>query len=571
MRYIVPKRTSTYADVLEAVGMASLVEELAGPGVRILEQGDSYILEGKIIPPLPEDWPKVEPGYPFIYLREDGNPPIGWVLYYEQERKKAEEQRGFRKAADKKRERILQVLREQGMDEPPTPVPEYQIALFLAQMRRGWSSDKQLYLWLNEDPARARVWIKANLDGNAESAKSPVVSNSQVFNPISGKGVHRPKPDSTAASSISNAVINPFSEWLKYRGAYRDMLSYRFDGDFKVLVIEPADIHLSDLMKLRVELRNIVIWKKLRLDIETPLRLTELLIQHSDVLGNKILLRGRRPKDTVRGIHQAYFQSLGTAAALMNYSFTALPSWFAINNREDANAYIRIIHSFVASKKKDGVTGCLQSLNEDHSNDVPVLQQFRRWLTNGDLKDFLLFCYRFAIYVMERMGRDEWVIKLSVENLDIILLRGYNMRDIVESKGFQSVARAIRDVTIYALQAQKQRKHEREVRFGLAQKWKQKIKGGDKEFMAVLADFVQEYNWESENLDVKKPGDGWKHRKVSASDLDELILLLSQHGSELVGMLLLAYGFARVPKQDVFEKEQEQDYEQEQEQGKETI
>lgn len=562
MRYIVPKRTNTYADVLEAVGMASLVEELAGPGVRILEQGDSYILEGKMIPASPEDWPKVEPGYPFIYLQKDGSPPRGWVLDYEQEQKKAEAQREFSKAA-KKKEKILQALREQGMDEPPAPVPEYQMALFLAMMRKGWSSDKQLYLWLKEDLMRATSWIKANLDNNAASAESPSVSNSQVFNPISGKGIHRPKPDSTTPGSISNEVINPFSEWLKYRGAYRAMLPYRFGGDFKVLVIEPADITLSELTKLHMELRKLFIWRKLRLDIETPLRLTELIIQHSDVLGNKILLGGRRPADTVRGLHQAYFQSLGTAAALMNYSFTALPSWFAVNNREDANAYIRIIRSFVASKERDGEIGCLQSLNEDHSNDVPVLQQFRRWLTNGDLKDFLLFCYRFAVHVMECMGRDEWVIKLSVENLDTILLRGYNMRDIVESKGFQSVARAMRDATIYALQAQKQKKHEREVRFGLAQKWKQKIKGGDKEFMAVLAEFVQEYNWESENLDVKKPGDGWKHRKVSASDLDELILLLSQHGAELVGMLLLAYGFARLPKQDVFEKEHEQEQEKE--------
>lgn len=135
------------------------------------------------------------------------------------------------------------------------------------------------------------------------------------------------------------------------------------------------------------------------------------------------------------------------------------------------------------------------------------------------------------------------------------------MQDIVASKGFQSITRAMRNATVYALQTQKQKKHEREVHFGLAQKWKQKIKGGEKEFMAALAEFVQQYNWESENLDAKLPGDGWKHHKVSAGDLDELLVLLNRHGAELVGMLLLAYGYARMPKQDTLEQEQEQEKE----------
>lgn len=560
MSFIVTKRTNTYADILEAVGLSSLIEELTGSGVRIIEHGDCYILEGKEIPKIIEDWPKIEPGYPFIYLKKDGTPPVGWVLHYDKEKEKAEAQREFRKAADKKRQKIQQGLQEQGIDGPPSPVAEYQMALFLAMMRKGWSSDKQLFLWLSEDAKRTASWIKANLENRPGSVESPSVTNSQVFNPVSGKGVHRPKPDSTTPGSISGEVVNPFSEWLKYRGAYRAMLPYRVGGDFKVFVIEPGDIRLSELVKLHFELRALGLWGRgsgLLLDIETLLRLTELLIQHSDVMGNFISLRRKRPADTVRGLHQAFFQSLGTAAALMNYSFTALPSWFEVNDKEDANAYFRLIHSFVGRKDKDGVTGSLLSLNEDRSDDVPVLQQFRRWLANGDLKDFLLFCCRFAVHVMERMGRDEWVVKLSTQNLDTILLRGYNMQDIVERKGFKSVAKAVREATVYALQMQKQKKHEREVHFGLAQKWKQKIKGGNEEFTAVLAEFVQQYNWESENLDIKLPGDGWKHHKVNVSDMDEIISLINQYGAELVGMLLLAYGYARTPKQDALEQEAE--------------
>ena len=70
-----------------------------------------------------------------------------------------------------------------------------------------------------------------------------------------------------------------------------------------------------------------------------------------------------------------------------------------------------------------------------------------------------------------------------------------------------------------------------------------------------FAEFVQQYNWESENLDIKLPGDGWKHHKVNVSDMDEIISLINQYGAELVGMLLLAYGYARTPKQDALEQE----------------
>ena len=96
------------------------------------------------------------------------------------------------------------------------------------------------------------------------------------------------------------------------------------------------------------------------------------------------------------------------------------------------------------------------------------------------------------------------------------------------------MARAVRNATIYALSLKN-----REVRFGLAQEWKQKIKGGDSEFIPALSDFVQQYNWESEKI---------KAHVIRQEDLDALIGLIEEHGAELVGMLLLAYGYARAPK-----------------------
>ena len=46
----------------------------------------------------------------------------------------------------------------------------------------------------------------------------------------------------------------------------------------------------------------------------------------------------------------------------------------------------------------------------------------------------------------------------------------------------------------------------------------------------------------------EKGSEKWKYHKVNAADLDEVIGLVQAKGAELIGMLLLAYGYSRPPK-----------------------
>jgi hypothetical protein len=238
----------------------------------------------------------------------------------------------------------------------------------------------------------------------------------------------------------------------------------------------------------------------------------------------------------IAGLRQAYFKSLGTAAALMNDAFLPLPDWFAITNRDDARAYTVIIDEVIAKG------GCLNSLQEKHSDDGRVLQQYREWLLSGELPDLLEFHYLFALHLMQCLSRKDWARPFGTENLSILLTRAYeekNVTEIIENPGFQSVARALRNATVYALTIPNQK---REVHFGIAQKWKQKMKAGDEEFAAEVAEFVQEYNWETAH---RLKGKG---HSVTTDDLDALLLLIHESKADLVGALLLAYGYARAPK-----------------------
>lgn len=547
------KGTGTYADSLRAIGTAGLLEEVAGVGTIIQDRGTHFKIEYSSDMP-DVQWRPPSPGFYYIWRKskEKEKPQGTMVLDYEEEqgRVKAKE-----KSSKKKKEALNKALEEQGLSPVESVNREYGPSAILESMRKGWSSDKDVYKWVIQNPEKVLKWVQSELVwlerlnrlDRLEQVEMPKVSNSQFFNPSSGKGLHATKTIYKSPSAINSEVVEPFVEWMKFRGASAAMLPYRNGDDFKLFVIEPAEIGPKALSMLRGKLLDLRLWGGIRLDIEATLRLAEELIIHSDVVQDtmgKISLRGRRPAEVIRGLRQAYFKSMGTAAALMNDAFLPIPNWFRIENKDDAIAFIEIIREHIGdyAQKKPG---CLGSLNETHSGDVPILQQYRKWLTTGSVSDLLDFLAKFAVHTMEKRGKKEGVKEFSTENLTILFERGYGMKEIVENTGFLSVAWAIRNATITALWLQQQNNKKWDVRFGLAQKWKQKIKGGAKEFVPVLAEFVQDYNWEVTN---RLEG---KYHTVSKEDLDQVISLIENNGkdqSELVGMLLLAYGYARAPK-----------------------
>lgn len=552
--FSIPKGTGTYADSLRAIGTADLLEAVSGTQTIIRDMGTHFQIECKSDVQL-EQWRPPSPGFYYVWRKsmEKEKPSGTLVLDYEEEQRRAKAKENGKNK--KKRGALNKALEEQGLTPVETVHREYRPAAILASMRmgdgyiNGWKSDRVVYHWLISNSDKALKWMQSEL-GRLERLDQleplerfdlPEVSNSQFFNPVSGKGVHAAKTNYKSPGAISSEVVEPFAEWMKYRGAYIAMLPYRNGDDFKLFVIEPSEIGPKALSDIRKELLDLNLWGGIRLDIEASLRLAELLIMHSDIVQDaveKVSLRGKKPAEVIRGLRQAYFKSMGTAAALMNDAFLPIPSWFRIENKDDAEAYLGIIREHIGYYENgQRKQGCLGSLDETRSGDVPILQQYRKWLTTGSKWDLLDFLARFAVHIIEKSGRKEWVKEFSANNLTILFERRYGMKEIVENQGFLSISRGIRNSTVYALSLKN-----REVYFGLAQEWKQKIKGGEKIFIPVLSEFVQSQNWEVEH---RLKGIG---HTISKDDLDSVIGLIEKHGAELVGMLLLAYGYARAPK-----------------------
>lgn len=541
MNLSIPKKTGTYADTLQAIGLADLIWELCNESTVIVDQGSEYEISVKEWNP--EAWRAPNPGYPYIWdSKKEQKPPLGEILDYRQELEKRDAVREISKLKAAARRKIKEQLQDQGIDEAEPPRPELALATILASMRKGWDGDRQLYRWLTEDRERGLRWIKHKLGTGTSQEDDPKWSNTQFLNPITGKGIHSPKTIARAANAINAALTDPFEDWLKLRAIFKAMLAYRDGDDFKFFVLEPARASPAMLAEITSAVRKLNLWGGVKLDIEAMLECTRMLINHSDVMANgPIKLKGRTPRDIISGLQQSYFKSLGTAAALMNDALFPLPAWFSIENLNEGNKMLDIIGELIGEADKQG---CLSSLQESHSDEGSTLQLCRDWLATGRLNDLLSFHASFATYVMQKRSRQEWVRPFFTENLTFLLSRGYSMDDIVTNRGFLSIAHAIRNATIYSIG--KNAPVEINTHFGLAQKWKQKLRSGDTEFITAVADFVQQYNWEV--IDGHERKGRPRYHTIDTSDLDELSQLIKSHGAETVGLLLLAYGYAQAAK-----------------------
>jgi hypothetical protein len=552
----IPKETNTYADALFAAGTASLLKEIFGdtgePSIK--DRGNSFILEVDSPNGFARlnDFQRFSAGYPFIKQKEDEEIPIGVeeVFDYPQQKKIEEIWNNFRKETGKKKGKITADSRSIGIEQPSEPHIDLRLHKIMASMRKGWKSDKEFYRFLIDN---REITTNAALNHIKDMARMPieypedesnlqkVVTGCQVLMPVGGKGVNRSKPDSTGKAGFPSEFLDWFSEWMKYRGMYKSLLAYRNEDDFKFFVIMPVDISYTALKRIRDELFKENLWGGIKLDIQAILTLAQILIKHSkeyDPKNGIFSILKRPPNKIISGLSQAYFQSMGTAASLMNYSFLGLPGWFDIGDSETAVEFWNVLEEHKI---------CTRSLNEKHSDDIPLLEKYRQFLSSGDYEIFLDFLSLYGPYIMRNREQGNiWIKQFTVHNLGRLFCMNQDYSEIVSNEGFLNLAAAIRKATVNAQYRKAQGTRAWDIKYGLAQDWKRVAQQPDK-LVAAISDFVQQYNAEN-----ARHAEQSKERRsnITTRDLDHILDLIKKHGSYLVGMLLLAYGYARESRED---------------------
>lgn len=126
-------------------------------------------------------------------------------------------------------------------------------------------------------------------------------------------------------------------------------------------------------------------------------------------------------------------------------------------------------------------------------------------------------------------------------------------KPVLESQGFQNVAKAIRNATISAQYAKVRGDKRFDVHYGMAQDLKRKSPYKN-DLVEYLSEFIALYNAETARYVEHHPEDfkaGKVRATVKTNDIEEVISLIDGYGSSIVGKLLTAYGYALERKEGV--------------------
>lgn len=576
--YFVDKQTGTFADVCSAYGLATILEQLlqSAPGgyggtVKILDRGTTYAIE--LTPALQEKWVENSRNFfapiPFIKTaKNSGTMPEGiYNINYDDEKKRYDDYNELRKSLGgtlKKDSNDSEALAALKQNEPN---PNYRIWQKINMMSgisaynaavTNWHENREHFAELlklllalhaktpNPVAACEQEWKTFKKERNLIGKDR--LNMLQVFNPSTGKGQNTPK-----ASNLSMKNVNNFwlCEYLKMVGFYHCTVP-RFvlvkqgepPKDRKTFALAPVNITLAEHNAIFAKFRNVVGNRHaIKSDIFAALNYTECFLQHCEASASTSLaveLLGRAPENFVAGLHTAFYKDLGNSSAVMNLSFINLPQWMNIENADDVQVYHEIIAEHL---------NIIGSLEEERSEGYQLLQHYRDFLSAHDFTAFFEFTAQYPNYLLNALVKENfWVKPLSTTNLRRLLMnKQKELTPIIESVGFQNIARAIRQSTVTLQYMAKSGRPPYDIRYGLGQELRRKANYPD-EFIQVLGDFLHSFN--AENARVAEVSAQHWRKSIREDDITEIVQLIDKHGPQTVCHLLLAFGYASTSRDD---------------------
>ena len=118
---------------------------------------------------------------------------------------------------------------------------------------------------------------------------------------------------------------------------------------------------------------------------------------------------------------------------------------------------------------------------------------------------------------------------------------------IIQSEGFQNIARAIRQSTVTLQYMARSGRPPYDIRYGLGQELRRKASYPD-EFIQALGDFLHTFN--AENARVAEVSSQHWRKSIREDDIIEIVRLIDEHGPQTVCHLLLAFGYASPSRND---------------------
>lgn len=382
----------------------------------------------------------------------------------------------------------------------------------------------------------------------------PAATWQQLYNPDSGKGQNKNKANGLSIGNLDGFWL---VEWLKAVGFYDGALTRTMRGakDRKTFVIAPRRLSYKAHQMVMDEFLNHMSFAETstRFDILAAVRYCQALLGHlrDPVQRRHFTLSGTNlRRKLVAGFYTAFYKDMGNAVATMNLSFIALPGWITVDSHDDLVRYQELLEE---------LEQLVRQFDESHSDAFTLLQHLRDFVSGDDLNAFFRFTNAFPAYYMGMRERGKYTYRFTTTFVERLLMStDKRLSYILEQEGFQNIAYAIRQSTVTAQYRKQQGDRKYDVRYGLGQELARKSRYPH-EFISILSDFLHKYN--AENARVLETRPGPYRRSITTSDIDTITALIDDYGSETVAKLLIAYGYARTPREAVeepiLEEEQE--------------
>lgn len=379
--------------------------------------------------------------------------------------------------------------------------------------------------------------------GFSLSEKKPTAQ--QLYNPNQGKGLNKGKANNASMSNIDGFWI---SETMKISGALSFMVcQYVKSGssyDLKIYVPEFNEISLSEGKRLILNFKKYLrSASPLKLDVLNSLNFTIKFIQLTPEYTGKVV-------KTLHGLHSVYQKDLGQNKAVANISFIRTPDFVSYNNQAEGQEWLEILEdqrNLISSIKEQG-------------DAIQGLQEYRNFLGSSGasaLKYFTAFSFWYAIYLMQQLAKNNTYIRtFKIEYLTKFYknmnTKELNITEIINNEGFQAIAKAIRKSTV-TLQYTPKEHRKFEIRYGLAQQLQNKSKSKN-DLATFIGEFISTYNAET-SRNAEKNGGQASRANVKDDDLNKFYSLLESNSPRLVGALLASYGFALNKKETQINEE----------------
>lgn len=568
--YYVGKHTGTFADVFVAYGLATLLDSVLAHfvkgdrWVRLRGQGAYYAVE--LSHPLQQEWVDNAPFQtlaPYIQAgRADpqalANLPASMTVDYQQEWDK------FRQYIQ-----IPQDVREKMPQEQAAqakPHPQFSLFAWVGERRmQALGSYNGLILrWQTLAPYFAEnlrhiLMLFAALDGDLEGVETAwrkrmkelgvnVRSDAtllQLLNPSQGKGQNEPKSSRLEMGNIKSFWL---LEYLKAVGMYHCAVPRRVQGtdDGKTYSLAPVNMRLGANDVVLATFQE-ALWNDtaVKMDILAALRYTRCFLDYCQAAKEADLMAelfGHGPEDFVAGMYVTYYKSLGQASAVMNLSFIELPRWMRVESLDDVNTYKEVIEEHES---------IIRNIEEEKGG-YDLLVYYRDFVSGGKLDALFDFTAAYGPFLMRELDREHyWMKPFTAHNLEVLIMRSNKpLAPILESPGFRNIAEAIRRSTIIP-QYRGRGESEYDIRYGLGQELKRKALYSD-EFIDALSKFMQSYN--AENARVYEKNKKQYRKNILTTDIEGVVHLVDTYGATIVGNLLIAFGYAREPKEEEEQK-----------------